>query len=91
MKIDTLIYINNMLVAEKEARESALKYTMDLLDQRYAELEEQGITWRTPNEKLKKDGIEGNLLMLREVRTTQKQKLDEAESALEDFKNHDFK
>lgn len=77
MKIQTLIYIKEMLEKEVENKERACKKNRE----RLAEAEdESGVQWNTPDSK-----VNGNVQALRSMKETQRKLLNETKDALEDF------
>lgn len=77
MKIQTLIYIKEMLEKEVENKERACKK----IRERLAEAEdESGVQWNTPDSK-----VNGNVQAFRSMKETQRKLLNETKDALEDF------
>ena len=82
MRVQTLVYIKEMLEKEVETREKAVKK----LRGRLAEAEdESGVQWNTPDSK-----VNGNVHALRSMKETQRKLLNEAKDALEDFLQKDW-
>lgn len=77
MKIQTLIYIKEMLEKEVENKERACKK----IRERLAEAEDESrVQWNTPDSK-----VNGNVQALRSMKETQRKLLNETKDALEDF------
>lgn len=82
MRVQTLVYIKEMLEKEVETREKAVKK----LRERLVEAEnESGVQWNTPDSE-----VNGNVQVLRSMKETQRKLLNEAEDALEDFLQKDW-
>lgn len=82
MRVQTLVYIKEMLEKEVETREKAVKK----LRERLAEAEdESGVQWNTPDSE-----VNGNVQALRSMKETQRKFLNEAKDALEDFLQKDW-
>lgn len=82
MRVQTLVYIKEMLEKEVETREKAVKK----LRGRLAEAEdESGVQWNTPDSK-----VNGNVQALRSMKETRRKLLNEAKDALEDFLQKDW-
>lgn len=77
MKIQTLIYIKEMLEKEVENKERACKK----IRERLVEAEDESrVQWNTPDSK-----VNGNVQALRSMKETQRKLLNETKDALEDF------
>lgn len=82
MRVQTLVYIKEMLEKEVEIREKAVKK----LRGRLVEAEdESGVQWNTPDSK-----VNGTVQALRSMKETQRKLLNEAKDALEDFLQKDW-
>lgn len=82
MRVQTLVYIKDMLEKEVETREKAVKK----LRGRLVEAEdESGVQWNTPDSK-----VNGNVQAFRSMKETQRKLLNEAKDALEDFLQKDW-
>lgn len=82
MRVQTLVYIKDMLEKEIETRENACKKVKTLL----AEKEDAaGVQWNTPDSK-----VNGNIQALRSAKETQRKLFNEAKDALEDFLQHEW-
>lgn len=83
MRIQTLVYIKEMLEKNVETRVKACKK----LRERLTEAEdESGVQWNTPDNK-----VNGNVQALRSMKETQRKLLNEAKDALDDFLQKDWK
>lgn len=82
MRVQTLVYIKDMLEKEIETREKAVEKVKTLL----AEKEDAaGVQGNTPDSK-----VNGNVQALRSMRETQRKLFNEAKDALEDFLQHEW-
>lgn len=82
MRVQTLVYIKDMLEKEIETREKAVEKVKTLL----AEKEDaDGVQWNTPDSE-----VNGNAQALRSMRETQRKLFNEAKDALEDFLQHEW-
>lgn len=82
MRVQTLVYIKDMLEKEIETREKAVEKVKTLL----AEKEDaDGVQWNTPDSE-----VNGNVQALRSMRETQRKLFNEAKDALEDFLQHEW-
>lgn len=82
MRVQTLVYIKDMLEKEIETREKAVEKVKTLL----AEKEDAaGVQRNTPDSK-----VNGNVQALRSMRETQRKLFNEAQDALEDFLQHEW-
>lgn len=82
MRVQTLVYIKDMLEKEIETREKAVEKVKTLL----AEKEDAaGVQWNTPDSK-----VNGNVQALRSMRETQRKLFNEVKDALEDFLQHEW-
>lgn len=82
MRVQTLVYIKDMLEKEIETREKAVEKVKTLL----AEKEDAaGVQWNTPDSK-----VNGNVQALRSMRETQRKLFNEAQDVLEDFLQHEW-
>lgn len=82
MRVQTLVYIKDMLEKEIETREKAVEKVKTLL----AEKEDAaGVQWNTPDSK-----VNGNIQALRSMKKTQRKLFNEAKDALEDFLQHEW-
>lgn len=83
MRVQTLVYIKEMLEKEVETREKAVKKLRGRLAE---EEDESGVQWNTPDSK-----VNGNVQALRNMKETQRKLLNEAKDALEDFLQKDWR
>lgn len=82
MRVQTLVYIKDMLEKEIETRENACKKVKTLL----AEKEDAaGVQWNTPDDK-----VNDNIRFLRSARATHRENLSKVEAVLEDFMGKDW-
>lgn len=93
MRVQTLIYIKEMLEKEVETRENlereikTREKSCKKLGERLAETEdESGAQWNTPDSK-----VNENIQALRKMKEAQRKLLNEAKDALEDFLQQDWK
>lgn len=83
MRVQTLVYIKEILEKEAEKREKAYKKLREHL----AETEDKfGVQWNTPDSE-----VNGNVQALRSMKETQRKLLNEAKDALEDFLQKDWR
>lgn len=83
MRIQTLVYIKNMLEKEVETREKAVKKVRERLTETE---DESGAQWNTPDSK-----VNENIQALRKMKEAQRKLLNEAKDALDDFLQKDWK
>lgn len=93
MRVQTLIYIKEMLEKEVETRETLEKEiktrekACKKVGERLAEAEdESGVQWNTSDSE-----VDRNIQALRKMKETQRKLLNEAKDALEDFLQQDWK
>ena len=93
MRVQTLIYIKEMLEKEVETRENlereikTREKACKKVGEHLAEAEdESGVQWNTSDSE-----VDRNIQALRKMKETQRKLLNEAKDALEDFLQQDWK
>lgn len=77
MRLNTMIYIKEMLEKEVERRKKSYKKAGDILEEKEREA---GVQWNTSD-----DRVDDNIKLYRDIKHTQREALTEAQDALEDF------
>lgn len=82
MRVNTLVYIKEMLEHEVETRQKAYNKAKKILEEKE---DAADVNWNTPDNK-----VDDNIRLYRGIRKTQYSKLSEAKDALEDFLNQEW-
>lgn len=82
MRLNTMIYIKEMLEKEVERRKKSYKKAGDILEEKEREA---GVQWNTSD-----DRVDDNIKLYRDIKHTQREALTEAQDALEDFLSKDW-
>ena len=77
MRLNTMIYIKEMLEKEVERRKRSYKKAGDILEEKEREA---GVQWNTSD-----DRVDDSIKLYRDIKHTQREALTEAQDALEDF------
>ena len=77
MRIESIIYIKELLEAETIAKKKAWKKAGEILDEKE---QEAGVQWNTPDSK-----VDDNIRLYRSIKENKRKAFTEAQDALEDF------